>query len=102
MKGLVAREEVEEQVGLVERPFLFGSFPTRENAAEQRLRGGAIEEMLLVRRPLIGVARRNRNAVDPHAHHIVKKPCHALRIGLVEERGVDDGPEAGGFRFGDG
>src|SRR5690349_22214089 len=56
--GLVAGEEVEEQAGLAERPLL-AAVAALEDVAEQLLGGLAVEEVLLVRRALVGVARRH-------------------------------------------
>src|SRR4029079_4478770 len=61
--GLVAGQEVEEQAGLAERPFL-AAVAALEDVAEQLLGGLPVEEVLLVGRTLIGVARRYGDAVD--------------------------------------
>src|SRR5580698_4886812 len=55
---LVAREEIQEQAGMHEIPLL--ALAEREYVAEQLLGLGAVEEMLLIRGALIGVARRHR------------------------------------------
>src|SRR6201988_3456992 len=57
---LVAGEEVEEQAGMHEVPLL--ALAERKDVAEQLLGLGAVEEVFLVGRTLIGVARRHRNA----------------------------------------
>src|SRR3981189_3308720 len=54
---LIAREEIQEQAGMHEIPVL--ALAEREDVAEQLLGLGAVEEVLLVRRALIGVARRH-------------------------------------------
>ena len=45
---------------------------------------GAIEEVLLVRCALIGVARRHRDAVDAERHDAIEEIGHALGIGIAE------------------
>src|SRR5260370_40242121 len=52
---LIARQEIQEQAGMHEIPLL--AFAQREHVAEQFLGLGAVEEMLLVRRALIGITR---------------------------------------------
>src|SRR5262249_8611908 len=64
MIGLVAGEEVQEHHRLAERPPA-PALAARQDAAEQLLGPGAIEEVLLVGRPLVGVARRYGDAVEP-------------------------------------
>src|SRR5712691_13015227 len=53
--GLVAGEEVEEEAGMHELPAL--ALPIREDLAEELLGLAAVEEVLLVGRALIRVAR---------------------------------------------
>ena len=55
---LVAGEEVEEQAGVDEVPLL--ALAAREHVAEQLLGLAAVQEVLLIGRALIGVARRDR------------------------------------------
>src|SRR4029079_17342499 len=57
--ALVAGQEVEEQAGMHEVPLL--ALAEGKDVAEQLLGLGAVEEVLLVRRALIGVARRHRD-----------------------------------------
>src|SRR5581483_4855107 len=83
MIGLVAGEEIEEQVGLAERPFL-AALAALEDVAEELLRRLAVEEVLLVRRTLISVAGRHGDAVNADRHHVIEKLRHPLRIGVVE------------------
>ena len=78
MIGLVAGEEVEEQARLVERPFL-AAVAAPEDVAEQLLGRRAVEEMLLVGRALIGIARRNGDAVDAERGDLVEEGGDALR-----------------------
>src|SRR5690349_9606211 len=52
---LIAGEKVEEQAGMHEIPLL--ALAERKDVAEQLLGLGPVEEVLLVRRSLIGVAR---------------------------------------------
>ena len=68
-----------------------------EDIAEQLLGAAAIEEVLLVRRPLVSIARRNRYAVDPHIGHVVQEIGNALRIGGIEQRGIDVDAEPRAF-----
>ena len=95
--GLVAGQEVHEQVGLGELPFL-AAIAAAENVAEQLAGALAIEEVLLIGRALIGIAGRHRDAVQPHRHHLVEELGGAFRIGAVEQRAVDLGAEALGLR----
>src|SRR5262249_6155896 len=94
MIGLVAGEEVEEQTRLVERPFLALA---SEDVPEKLPRSRAIEEMLLIWCALIGVARRNRDAIDAERHNTIEEARHALRIGAAEQRAVDIYPKAFGL-----
>ena len=51
---LIARQEVQEQAGMHEIPLL--ALTERKHVAEQLLGLGAVEEVLLIGRALIGVA----------------------------------------------
>src|SRR3984893_11427126 len=53
--GLVAGEKIQEHERLAERPFP-SAIAASQDAAEQFLGLGAVQEVLLVRRALIGVA----------------------------------------------
>src|SRR5579862_913715 len=64
--SLVAREEVEEQRGLGELPVL-AAIAARKDVAEQLLGAVAVEEAVLVRRALIGIAGRDGDAVQPRS-----------------------------------
>ena len=57
---LIAGEKVEKERRVLERPLL--ALAEGEHPSEQLLRLAAGEEVLLVRRPLVGVAGRNRDA----------------------------------------
>src|SRR6185503_16369693 len=70
--ALIAREEVQEHAGLAERPLLVLR-PALEHVAEQILGLAAIEEVLLVRRALVSVARRNGDTVNAQLHNGVEK-----------------------------
>ena len=48
--------------------------------------------MLLVRRLLIAVPRRNHHAFDAELHHRIEKLPHALRIGVIEEGRIGRDP----------
>src|SRR5690349_20479098 len=56
---LIAGEKIEEQRRVRQQPFLALTAP--EDLAEQLLGVAAIEEVVLIGSPLIGVARRDRN-----------------------------------------
>ncbi len=85
MVSLVAGEEIEEQPGLVESPFA-AAVAAPENRSEQLLGGGAIEKMLLVGGALIGVARRDGNAVD--AERVTVSKNAATRAGSASLKNV--------------
>src|SRR5258708_39674050 len=53
---LITGKKIQEQAGMQEIPLL--ALAARKHVAEQLLGLGAVEEVLLVRRALIGVARR--------------------------------------------
>ena len=55
---------------------------------------GAVEEVLLIGRALIGVARRHGDALDAEALHVVKKLGDTRRIGVVEQSAIDGNAEA--------
>ena len=54
----------------------------------------ASQEVLLVRRLVVGVAGREHHAFDAELHHLVEESAHAVGIGAVEERGVGGDAEA--------
>ena len=88
---LVARQEAHEQRRLRELPAL--ALAARQDVAEQLLGLLPGQEMRLVRRPLIRVARRRHDPVDAHRHDFVEEFGHALRLRPVEQRAVDAEPE---------
>ena len=65
-----------------------------ENRAEQAARAGAAEEVLLIGRFVVGIARRKHHAFHAERHHFVEEIAHALRIGAIEKRGVGGDAEA--------
>ena len=91
--GLVAGEEVQEVDRLAERPGLAAA-AAGQDAAEQFLGLVAIEEVLLVGRALVGIARRNGDSVQAERLHVVEEGCHLGGIGIVEQRAVDADAEA--------
>src|SRR5689334_18298436 len=95
--SLVAGEEVEEEARLAERPRP-PALPALEHVAEKLLRRGAVEEVLLVRRTLVGVTRRNGDAVDAERFDLVEERRDLGGIGALEERAVDVHPETTRFR----
>ena len=68
----------------------------REHVAEQLLGLGAVEEVLLVRRALIGIARRHGNA-DAEFRREVEELGDLLRRVPVEDGGIDVDREALGL-----
>src|SRR3974390_711964 len=96
--GLITGEEIEEKVGLAERPLL-AAVSAFEDVAEDLLRRLPVEKVLLVGRALVGVARRHGDAVNAHFHHAIEELGHPLWIGIVEQSAIDIAAEASGFRF---
>ena len=88
---LVAGEEIEEKGGLADAGFPALAAP--DDIAEQQLGLSAVEEMLLVRRPLVRIARRDGDALHPQRHGVVENLGHARRLGVVEQGAVDVHPE---------
>ena len=80
---LVAGEEIEEQAGLAEAT-TWCRCSRAEDVAEQLLGLAPVEEMRLVGRALIGVARRDGDAVDADRHDLVEEARDALGLGAVE------------------
>src|SRR5262249_6886667 len=97
MVSLVAREEVEKHRRLVEGPFA-PSIAAGKYRPEQLLGGGAVEEMLLVGSPLVGIAGGYGDPVDAELGDIIEKGGDALRIRIVEESAIDGDAKA--LRFG--
>src|SRR5262245_57943877 len=91
--GLVPGKEVQEHDGLAERPAP-PALAASQDAAEQLLGLGAIEEVLLVGRALVGVTRRNGDAVQAQRLHVVEERRDGRGIGVVEERAIDADPES--------
>ena len=54
----------------------------------------AIEEMLLIRRALVGVARRHGDALDAQRRHAIEKRGDPGGIGIVEQRAIDGDAES--------
>src|SRR5579862_8723119 len=65
-----------------------------EDVAKEFLGAPAVEEMRLVGGALVGVAGRDRDAVDAHLGHRVEKPRDPLGFGRIEQRRVAVDPEA--------
>src|SRR5262249_52789324 len=91
MIRLVAGEKIEEQGRMHQVPALAPA--EREDAAEQLLGFAAAEEMLLVGRPLVGIAGRNRDA-DIECPGEIQKCRDVLRGMAVEYRRVHIDGEA--------
>src|SRR5437868_3151516 len=85
--GLIAGQEIEKQARLVERPP--AAVLPLEDFAEALLRAAAAEEMRLIGSPLIGVTRRDGDAINPHLGHRVEEARDPLRLGGVEQGRVD-------------
>src|SRR5215472_14999466 len=97
----VAGEEVEKQPRLTERPRApVASAP--EDVAKEPLRPGARQEVLLIRRTLVRVARRYGDAVDAELVNPIEKARDALGIGIVEQRAIDVDAKAARLRGTDG
>src|SRR6516225_948226 len=95
--GLVACQKIEEQARLEERPGL--AAPTEaEDAPKQLLGRASIEEVLLVRRALVGVARRHGDAVGAKRLHVIEEARGPFRLGVAEERAIDVDAEVARFR----
>ncbi len=75
--------------------------PRVQDVAEQLLGLLPGQEMRLVRRALIGVARRRHDPVHAHRHHLVEEAGHALGLGAVEQGAVDADAEAARLRLAD-
>src|ERR1700733_1123710 len=68
--------------------------PVGQDGAEKPAGASAAKKMLLVRRLVIGVARRDDDAFHAQRHYLVKESTHAVRIGAIEERGIRRNTEA--------
>src|SRR5262249_61449293 len=94
--SLVARQEVEEQRGMVEAPAhpratFRGAFapPALEDLAEQPLARTAAQEHVLARRVVIAVARRDCDPFDTERHCLVEERRYLIRVFPAEERAGD-------------
>src|SRR5262249_15999414 len=65
-----------------------------EDFPKQLLGAAPIQEMLLVRRSLIGISRRHGNAVDADLRRVLNKTGNPLPVGGVEQGSVDIDPKA--------
>ncbi len=93
MKFLIAGEEIEEQAGMRQIPVL--ALAEREDVAEQFLGLAAAQKMLLIGRPLIGIAGGDRDA-DAELCGEVEEFRDVLGRMAVEDRAVDvDGKALG-------
>src|SRR5208283_4364113 len=96
---LVAGKEVEEHGGMRQVPFF--AFAEGKDCAEQLLGLAPIEEVLLIRRSLIGVAGRDRDA-DTELFSEIEKCRDILGRMAVEDRTIDVDGEAFGLGSLDG
>src|SRR6185437_1322883 len=83
---LIAGEEIEEHAGMRQIPAL--ALAERKDLAEQLLGLAAVEEVRLVRRPLIGIARRYRDA-DAQVLRQVEEGRYILGRVAVIDRAID-------------
>ena len=82
-------QEIQEQRRLIELPALLRA---PQNTGKQFPRALSLQKMLLVRRLLIAVPRRNHHAFDAEIRHRIEKLPHALRIGIIEEGRIGRDP----------
>src|SRR5260370_30696590 len=94
MVGVVAGEEIQEQGRMDEVPAL--ALAVGEDLEEQLLGLAAIEEVILVGRPFIGIAGRDRHAY-PELLRQVEEGGDVLGGMPVEDRGIDVDPKAPGL-----
>lgn len=95
----IASQEVQEERRLREAPFL--ALAETEDVTEELLGLLAVQEVLLIRRALIGVARSRHDAINAKRHDLIEEPCHALGLGAVEQGAVDGNAEAALLRLTD-
>src|SRR5450631_1382774 len=89
--GLIPREKIQEQSGVVERPGKPPGpvLPTAENASEQLLAGRPSQKHILTRRVVIAVTRGYRDAGYPQLHGGIEELGNVLRILAAEQRAID-------------
>ena len=83
--GLVACQKVQKQAGLVENPAAFTFPPQPKNFAKELLALLTRHEDFLVGRPLITIARGNRDAFHPKLHRTIEEICDFLRTLTLEQ-----------------
>src|SRR5260370_10585936 len=91
--GRSAGEKLRELDQSAEGP-IPSAVSARHDAEEQLLGPGAIQEVLLLRRALVGVYGRDGDAIQSQRFHVVEEEGDFGRIGVVEERAVDADAEA--------
>ena len=69
------------------------ALPIGKNGAEQAARAGASQEVLLIGRFVVGIARRKHHAFHAERHHLIEETAHALRVRAIEKRGIGGDPE---------
>src|SRR6516225_2301602 len=92
--GLVAGEEIEEQVRVDEIPLF--ALAHAEDLAEELLGLPPAEKVLLIGRALIGIAGRDRHP-DVQLLGVIEEGCDVFGRMTVEDRGVDVDGEAPGL-----
>src|SRR4030095_16909267 len=98
LEVLLAHQELEKQRRLVETA---APLRIREDRREEVVRALGAQEVLLIGRLGVAVARRDHHALDAEIHHLVEELAHAGRVGAVEQRGVGRYPEAAAQRLAD-
>src|SRR5215471_10254499 len=87
----LAHQEFEEQRRHIESPL---GIAVRQNGAEKSSRSSASKEVLLVRRFIVRVSRREHHAFDAQFHHFVKEGANTVGIGAVKQRRIRGNPES--------
>src|SRR5271165_1864777 len=101
--GLVAGEKIQEKRRMIERPGdAGGAAAEAENAAEQLLARIARQEHVLLRRMVIAVPGRHRDAFDAEPGRRVEKIGHVRRFLAVEQGAIDGHAKALGLGQFDG
>ena len=95
---LVAGQVIEVKGRLVEDPVFALLLLDPEDIAEQVLGALAAQKMFGIRGPLIGIARRYGNPLDPESHREIEKLGGFFRGRVVKQGGIDGHPEAALYR----
>src|SRR5512145_997691 len=98
LEVLLAHEELEEQRRLVEPP---APLRLREDRREEVVRAPGAQEVLLIGRLGVAVARRDHHALDAQIHRLVEELAHPQGVRSVEKRRVGGHAEASTERLPD-